>query len=174
MPNTYKKNPIQDLYNIVPLLTQCDPTKTPSNCSCTDPSYGYSKPCTLSSTSANAPKGNSVRSKCYYTQPVNQGLAKSTGGSLAQKANKQFSVKPGNTDRQFFTQPSSVTQPNTSIGAATTYPTSLLFCAYPEEDATSAAPTNPTQALSYDKASGFGTSWNTSTENKTSNNLGFA
>ena len=37
--NTYKKNVMTELLDLTTVLTCCDPTKTPSNCTCTDPSF---------------------------------------------------------------------------------------------------------------------------------------
>ena len=148
---TYMNHPMQQLLNIVPVLTGCDPSKTTSNCSCTDPSYKYSKPCTLSSTSTSTPIKNSRRTKCYYgTSPTNPDtISPSTGGGLAQKAKSQFTVKPNNTERQPFTQKDNVQSLISGSDAFNTYPNSLLFCSEPEENATSALPTSDTPDLSY-------------------------
>ena len=172
---SHMKNPMTDLFNIIPVLTGCDPTKTPSNCSCTDPSFGYSNPCTLSSDSSTAPKGNSARTKCYYGKSSTTGIANSTGGGLAQKANKQFTVKPSNTERQPFTNKNNVSQIDTTSAAFPSYPTSLLFCADPGETAGSALPTSDTPELSYtnNKFANWTTS-QTGKGNSKNTNLGFA
>ena len=175
--NTYKKNPMTDLLNIIPVLTGCDPTKTPTNCTCTDPSFGYSTPCTLTSDSGSAPHTNTKRTKCYYgSVPSNPGeIVPSTGGSLATKAKQRFTVKPYNTDRQPFTQKVNVQSIDTGIGAASTYPTSLLFCANPEENAKTALPTSDTPELSY--TNNKFANWSTPQSgkgNSKNNNLGFA
>lgn len=173
--NTYKKNPMTDLLNIIPVLTGCDPTKTTSNCTCTDPSFGYSTPCTLTSDSDSAPHASTKRTKCYYgSAPSKPGeIVPSTGGSLATKAKQQFTVKPSNAGRQPFTQKDNVQSVDTGIGAASTYPSSLLFCANPEENAKSALPTGDIPNLHY--TSNKFSNWSGPQKgNSTSSNLGFA
>lgn len=172
---THKKNPMQDLYNIVPLLTNCDAslsTTGGSSCKCTDPSFGYTKPCKLTSSSNTSTINDEYRSKCYYAPSSNPGnIQNSVGGGLAQKANKRFTVIT-NAGRQPFTQEGNVTQLIQGANAARTYPTSLLFCSAPEEDATSALPTNATPNLGFSNST-F-SNWNATQTGNTTGNLGFA
>mgnify|MGYP000005624227 FL=1 len=172
--NTYKKNVWTDLLDLTTVLTGCDPTKTPSNCTCTDPSFGYSTQCTLASNSGSAPHGNTKRTRCHFgSAPSHPGeIVPSTGGSLATKAKQQFTVKPSNTGRQPFTQKDNVQSIDTGIGAAPTYPGSLLFCHCPTtKHCNSALPTSATPDLSY--ISNKFANWTTSKPG-TTNNLGFA
>jgi len=165
--NTYKKNPMTDLLGLVPLLKGCDPTKNPTNCFCTDPSFRYDTACTISS--ETGPNSNKL-GKCYYGPPPlpeNAGIVRSTGGSLANKA-KNFTVKPGNANRIAFTNGTKTIQ-----SGLTDYPTSLLFCADPGGNST-ALPTSSTPNLGYD-GDRF-SNWSTSqvgSGNKTPN-IGFA
>lgn len=168
--NSYTKHPMQELFNNT-MYTGCDPN-TGENCACTDPSYGYSNPCTLNSPS----NGSTGRTKCYYTSPSVSGLTTgSPGPSLSgSSTNRRFSAKPGTGARQYFTSANSPNTITSGNGAASTYPTSLLFCANPEESATSAKPTNPTPSLSYNTSTNqFGNWTATQTGNTTSTNLGF-
>ena len=171
MPSsTNVKHPMADLYhNVVPLLSyKCN--ASPNNCRCTDPSYSYSNPCSISSSSSSSPLQDSTKNHCYYGQrPSTTGISKSTGGSIGAKPGVQF--KAGKGSNQYFTAPGSTTL-LASAKAGPEYPPSLLFCNAPTQENASVNPETP--ALKYTN-NNFGSTWNEiSVPSNTSSNLGFA
>jgi len=174
---TSANNPYNYLYNVSPLLKACGSGGN-ANCTCTDPSVGYTTPCSLKSASTT---GHSHSSRCYFGSPGNGGVVNSTGGSLVAAASKSgaelvFKVKPNNSTTQPFTSKGS---PNSPIqGAATQYPRSLLFCANPGGSVSttgtysSADPTPSTNNIQY--AGNNFTGWgNVGTKPSQQSNLGF-
>lgn len=164
--STVAQNPIQTLKDVSKAISSCDPSNNGKNCSCTDPSYIYTNQCKLGSLS----QGTSTRTKCYYgsTPTGSSGPESSISSSLASKASLRLSVKPGNTERQFFT--STNNNSPTVSGSNPIYPASLLFCADPTG---SGGTTLSTPSLSYSTTNNQFTEWNTSTKNIQSFNLGF-
>jgi len=159
--STYVKNPMTDLYNVVPILR---PGGTKY---CTDPSYNY-KLCKTGSQSSKSPI--STPHHCNYQSSGTTGLQPSTfTAPFVKNSDSTFNVKPGSGDPVPFTTKNS----DTAIqGAGSSYPRSLLFCLDPEPTATTADVTQPVNSIKYTN-SNFGSSWTDPGTKNTTTNLGF-
>jgi hypothetical protein len=152
MPSTiHTSNIFMSRLDVKPLLTSC--SNTQASCQCTDPSYIYTTPCSLKSTTGE----HTGRSKCYYgSAPTSaEGIRPSTATTTF--TDPVFKVNPpGSGGKQAFTNTGGTTY---ITGAYNTYPKSLMFCANPGTG--NADITNATPNLGYDADTSSFTSWDT-------------
>ena len=163
-------HPSAYLRNVSPLLKACnDDLKdnvSSTRCKCTDPSYGYTTPCKITS----ATDDHTNRSHCYFGKPGDNKINPSIGGSLVSKPGTTYSVKTQTQGKQLFTTKGTQNMINNS--AKSTYPLGFLFCQNPT-DTTGAFATPSKPNLTYNSSNTEFTGWATVPTKNKSANLGF-
>ena len=153
-------NPLDFLRNVSSSLKGCgDGTGT---CTCTDPSFKYSRPCKLT-------KQSSDNSRCYFGEKAGDGqIIKSTSNYHFLPPDSVSRVNTTDKGKQPFTKPGG-SQPLSSQYSQ--YPRSLLFCNTP--DVGGRAYPNPSNPNIVFQGNQF-TTWNdTPNVDKKQPNLGF-
>ena len=170
--STYVKNPMTDLYNVVPILR---PGGTKY---CTDPSFNYSTQCKTGSQSSKSPISSPHHCNYQIVPPPPNGESINGGflqpstfdSNFVRNSDSTFNVKPGSGDPVPFTTKNT---PNLQDGAQKSYPRSLLFCLDPEPTPQHTADvTQPVNSIKYTN-SNFGSSWTDPGTKNTTTNLGF-
>ena len=167
-------NPYNYFYNVAPNLKSCGKGGN-ANCTCSDPSWIYTKPCKLNNQADSS-------TQCYFVNPDNQapgssGPVPSNNGSFTTdglKGGYTYTIGTTNGPNQAFFGSN---QPGTTVqGSSAKYPLPALVCATQGiQSNPSAQPTPPKPNIGRSSNGNF-TGWSASTYNqqfKGQSNLGF-
>jgi hypothetical protein len=145
-------NPFDDLIDVIPLIKTCnDQTKTGTSnnaCRCTDPGANYTTQCVIHGSADD----HSKRSHCYHGKSVTA----------------EHWKKNDTDSKHYIGTNSTKTEFNANDDIASTYPSSLRFCANPEGSA------DATHTKSAITSSDIPRTWNNrNTEPNNGDNIGF-